>query len=71
MEAMDKAHKPSGSEYYTPSSEPFRFCFQSLYSEVIEILYAGLNKLRNTNTNQFVNKNLSPGPIFFPYPKRI
>jgi hypothetical protein len=41
MEAMDKVHKPSGSEYYTPSSGPFRFYFQSLYSEVMERLYAG------------------------------
>jgi hypothetical protein len=29
---MDKAHKPSDSEFYTPSSEPFTFDYiQAIY----------------------------------------
>jgi hypothetical protein len=32
---MDKVHKPSDSECYTPSSEPFRFYFYDFWFSVL------------------------------------
>jgi hypothetical protein len=58
---MDKVHNPSDSEFYTPSSEPFRLYLNVcvLTSKIISYLWqlCSLINSRNNNLEKYINTN--------------